>query len=61
MIVLPPQSATEPQKGTTDMNTIDLPEVVDVETASELEALERILETPALEPDRSGYIFSYRY
>ncbi|MFC7449549.1 hypothetical protein [Rhodococcus daqingensis] len=43
------------------MNTIDIAEVVDIETASELEMLEGILETPALEPDRSGYIFSYRY
>ena len=43
------------------MNTIELAEVVDFETALELDALEELLATPALDPDRRGYIFSYRY
>lgn len=43
------------------MNTIELVDATDVETALELDALEELLATPALDPDRRGYIFAYRY
>jgi hypothetical protein len=43
------------------MNTIEPTDVIDLETALELDALEELLATPALSPDRRGYISAYRY
>ncbi|MFX0574135.1 hypothetical protein [Nocardia nepalensis] len=42
------------------MNAIELAEV-DAATAFELDALEELFAAPTLEPDRSAFIYSYRY
>jgi hypothetical protein len=43
------------------MNATNILDIVDVDTAFELIALEEILATPAMEADANTFSFAYRY